>query len=167
MSRAARMFAFVLDAQAPALPAGTAGRAVVGMICALAVAAGSAAALLALVGREDWWRGLIAATVVSTLATLLSMVPLVWGLRRSLHAAVAGYFVAMGVRMVVTFVGCVLAVKVGGYPADPTLLLLVALYGAVLLAETGTVTVALWTRSASKSATTAGAAPAAATRTGM
>jgi hypothetical protein len=144
MSKAARMFAFVFDGEAQALPSATGRRVVRAMVAALAVAAGSTAALLALIGRPDWWRGLIAATVVSALALGLSLVPLLWGLRRSLNAAVAGYFLAMGVRMGVSLGGCLLVIMAGGYPADATLLLMAVLYAAVLLAEAAVMAVAMW-----------------------
>jgi hypothetical protein len=148
MSKAARMFAFVLDGNATALPPATSRRATMAMVGALAVAAGSAAALLALVGQADWWRGLVAATVVSTLASTLSLVPLWWGLRRSLNAAVAGYFVAMAVRMGVSLGGCLLVIKAGGYPADATLLLMAVMYAAVLVAEAAVVAMAVWSTGA-------------------
>lgn len=104
-----------------------------------------AAGVIALVDRMDLMRPLLAAAVITTLATVLSLVPLVWGLRVSLNAAVAGYFVATGVRLVVSLGGGMLAVYAGRYPLTPTLLLMSALYFVLLVVEAGVVARVAWT----------------------
>ena len=114
-----------------------AGLAIVG------TAAGLAGVLL-LARRSEWWSGLGAAMVISVLGAVASVGPLGWGLRRGLTQAVAGYFVSAGLRMLVSVGGGVLAVMVGGYPAMPTMLLMVVFYFAVLAAETTTVVRAIW-----------------------
>ena len=101
--------------------------------------------VLVLVNQPLWWRGLLPATLVMILATAASILPLALGLARSLHGAVAGYFTAAGLRLVIALGGCLLAVYVGQYPAAPTLLLMVPYYFAVLAAESAVVAKAIWT----------------------
>jgi hypothetical protein len=100
--------------------------------------------LLVLVNRVDWWRGLLAAAVVSVLSAAASLPPLLWSLKRGLHQRVAGYFAAAGLRAIVSLGGCVMAVKLGHYPAAPTMLLMVVFYFAVLAVESIVVARALW-----------------------
>lgn len=144
MSKVDRMLALVTEPAKPAFPPATGRHAVVAVAVALLAAAGTIAALLSLVGQADWWRGLLAASVVSVLAAALSLAPLVWCLRRSLNVAIAGYFLAMGVRAAVSVGGSLIAVKAGGYPAAPTLLLMAVLYAAALAAEAIVVASAAW-----------------------
>jgi hypothetical protein len=109
------------------------------------VGAGAVLALvLVLVNRFDWWKGLLAAGVVTTLSAAASVPPLAWGLRRGLYHATAGCFAGMAVRAAVALGGGVLAVKSLGYPAAPTLLLLVVFYFAVLGAETYVIASRIW-----------------------
>ncbi|WP_206292166.1 hypothetical protein [Humisphaera borealis] len=139
------MFAFVTAGQSPAMPRATARRVVVAVVGALLVTGASILAILTLVQKPDWTRGLIAAGVVSALASALSLIPLLWGVRRTLNAAVAGYFLAMGVRLAVSIGGAMLAVHAGGYPQTPTLLLMAVFYVTVLAAESLVVAAATWT----------------------
>lgn len=145
MPKLASMISFVTSEQASALPQGTARKLVVAVVAALLITVASVGAMLGLIQRADWMRGLIAAAVVSTLASALSLIPLLWGVRRSLNAAVAGYFVAMGVRLAVSLGGAMLAVYAGGYPQTPTMLLMAGFYVVVLAAESLALAVATWT----------------------
>jgi hypothetical protein len=115
-----------------------------GIVIGLFATAATLAALLVLVNQPAWWRGYIAASVVSAIAAAASVVPLVWGLRRGLNQAVGGYFIAAGARAVVSLGGCMLAIVSGGYPAAPTLLLMVAYYFVLLAIESGLVAKATW-----------------------
>ena len=117
----------------------------VGMV-ALTLAGTSAAlaGLVVLADRPTWWRGLAAAAVASALASGFSLVPLVWGLRHSLYGAVAGYFVAMGLRAGVSLGACLVAVHAGRYPEAPTFLMMVGFYFAVLAVESVYVARATW-----------------------
>ena len=112
-----------------------------------ATLAGTAAALACLVvlaDRPAWWRGLTAAAVACVLASGVSLVPLVWGLRHSLYGAVAGYFIAMGLRAGVSLGACLVAVHAGRYPEAPTFLMMVAFYFTVLAVESVWVARATW-----------------------
>jgi hypothetical protein len=137
------------DSKAPGDGSGLPASEVTGRLVrttALAVvgAAAAVALVLVLVNRADWWRGLLAASVVTVLSAAASFVPLAWGLRRGLYQATAGSFAAMGVRAAVALGGGVLVVKTLGYPAAPTLLLLVVFYFAVLAAETYVIAWRMW-----------------------
>lgn len=102
------------------------------------------ALVLVLVNKIDWWKGLLAAAVVTIFSAAASVMPLTWGLRRGLYHATAGSFAAMGVRAVVSLGGAMLAVKALGYPAAPTLLLMVVFYFAVLAAESYVIATRMW-----------------------
>lgn len=112
------------------------------------------AGVLVLLNQADWWRGLLAAAVVSALAAGISVLPMTWGLRRDLHKAAAGFMAAIGVRMLVSLGGCMLAVLAGGYPPLPTLTLMMAFYLAVLAVETWLMASTLWPADAATTNTT-------------
>lgn len=101
------------------------------------------AGILVLANRADWWNGFAPAAVASALAAGVSLVPLRKGLRQNLMKAVTAYFVAAVLRTVMSLVACVIAVKIGGYPAAPTLLLMLGFYLAILIAETAAIVKAL------------------------
>ena len=113
-------------------------------LLAMLGAAAALALVLVLVNRVEWWQGLLAAGIVTILSAAASVPPLVWGLRRGVYHATAGSFAAMGLRAVVALGGAVLAVKAGGYPAAPTMLLMVVFYFAVLAAESYVVGTRVW-----------------------
>jgi len=69
---------------------------------------------------------------------------MLYGLRRGINGAVAGYFIATGARLIVSLGGGILAVLGGGYPRVPTLLLMVAFYFGVLAVESITMARWLW-----------------------
>lgn len=114
------------------------------VLIALLSAAALLVAILTLVNRPDWWRGLLAAGIVSALAAAASLPPLLWSWKRDMAKRVAGYFTASGIRVIVSLGGCLLAIKAGGYPAAPTLLLMVVFYFAILAAETTCMAKVLW-----------------------
>ena len=102
------------------------------------------AAMLLLANQPTWWRGYVAATVVSAIAAGASLVPLIWGLRRKLDLLVGAYFAAAGTRALVSLGGCLFAIFVGGYPGAPTLLLMVCYYFVLLAIETTVVAKITW-----------------------
>ena len=106
------------------------------------------AAVMILVNRADWWRGLLAATMIAALTAAASLPPLAFGLQRGLMPAVAGYFIAAGAKMLVSIGGGSLAVIAGGYPPLPTMVLIVVYYLVLLATETAIVARALWSTSA-------------------
>jgi hypothetical protein len=116
-----------------------------GVVLSLALAGIIITAILLMVDRKDWWHGFLAATACMLPAAGLSVLPLRWGVKRGLHKAVAGFFLASGVRAVVAIGGCLVAILALGYPRVPTLLLMVVYYFAVLAAETWLLGRAMWT----------------------
>ena len=128
----------------PLVTPAEASRVVLAVGLTLAGTAAVLAGLTVLADRPAWWRGLAAAGVASVLASGLSLVPLVWGLRHSLHGAVAGYFVAMGVRAGVSLGACLVAVYAGRYPEAPTFLMMIAFYFAALAVESVWVARVTW-----------------------
>jgi hypothetical protein len=74
----------------------------------------------------------------------VSLLPLLWGMQRGPHKAVLGFFVAGGVRAAIAIGGGLLAVHVGGYPLQATLLLIVAYYFAALSVEAIVLGRSLW-----------------------
>ncbi len=103
------------------------------------------AGVIVLIDRPDLFRALLPATVIGVLAAALSLVPLLWGMRRGPNRAVLGFFVAGGLRAAVVLCGGLLAVYVGGYPLRATLLMAVAFYLAALAAEAAVLGRSLWT----------------------
>jgi hypothetical protein len=130
--------------KAPLISPAEATRLVVTVAATLAGTAALLAGLVVLADRPAWWRGLAAASVASALASGTSLVPLVWGLRHSLYGAVAGYFIAMGLRAGVSLAACLVAVHAGRYPEAPTFLMMVGFYFAVLAVESVWVARATW-----------------------
>ncbi len=128
----------------PLNPATAARRLPIQVAAALVATAALLAGVLALSNDASWWRGYLAAAVVSILAAAASLPPLVWGLRQSLTNAVAAYFLAAAIRATISLGGCALAVLKGNYPRTATMLLMVAFYFAVLAIESITVGRALW-----------------------
>lgn len=122
----------------------------------LALAAGGAvlgtavvlAGVLLLVNREAWWRGYLAATVISALSGLAAVGPLAWGLKRSLDKAVGVYFATAAVRITISIGGGLLAVLSGGYPPVPTFVLIVMYYLVLLAVETTVVARTIWSAAA-------------------
>lgn len=133
---------------APASDRGAAARLLGWTAVALLGTAAALAGVLVLANRDHWWRGLLAAGVVSTLSAGASLPPLVAGLRRGMNQRLVAYVVAAGARAAISLGGCLLAVTVGGYPASATLLLMVVFYFAVLAVETTFVARSFWHQSA-------------------
>lgn len=142
-------------------------RVAIAVSAALAFTAVLLAGVLVLVGRAEWWRGALAATVVSLLASLASVPIIAWALRRAeARPDLSGvaFLVAAAVRAGVSLGAGLLAVRAGGYPKQATLLLIVPYYFALLAAETAVLARRLWTTpSAPAARAEGGAAPAAPT----
>jgi hypothetical protein len=104
---------------------------------------------LALLNDAAWWRGLAAATVATLMAAVATIPIIAWGMRVAParpELSAAAFFIAAGTRAVVTLGAAMLAIKLGGYPKTPTLLLVVPYYLTLLAAETVCLVRLLWTR---------------------
>jgi hypothetical protein len=104
---------------------------------------------IALMNDAAWWRGLAAATVATLMAAVATVPIIAWGMRVAParpELSAAAFFIATATRAVVTFAAAMLAIRLGGYPKTPTLLLIVPYYFAILAAETVCLARLLWTR---------------------
>jgi hypothetical protein len=144
MQRVVRMLDFVGDTRSPSFPPHTGRRVVIGVAAAIALCISATSAILALTDLPEWWRGMIAASVATVVAAVLSLIPVLWGIRRGLNAAVAGYFIAMGVRPLASLGVASIAIYAGQYPKTSTLLLTASFYIAVLTVEAAVVAGAAW-----------------------
>jgi len=120
-------------------------RLALALLATLVLTAALLSGVLVLVNSANAWRGLLPAVVVATISAAVSLVPLALGIRSTKPERVMGAFILAGmVRMVVTLGGGMLAVSVGGYPLQATMLLLVAFYVAVLAVEATLLGKFLW-----------------------
>jgi len=106
--------------------------AVIGSVLAMA---GVSAVCIALTGRSAWWSGWIASVVISVLATAVSLVPMALGLRAGVQNAAYGYLGGATARLLMTMFTTLAAVYVFRAPVFTTLVLLMPLYLAALIAE--------------------------------
>lgn len=111
------------------------GRLMRALVITLLLTGALLTGILALINSPQWWRGFLAAALVSLLAAAASIPPLIRGLRHGMNQAVGGYFIATGIRAILSIGGCLLAILAGNYPATPTLLLMVPFYFALLAVE--------------------------------
>ena len=114
---------------------------------ALLAAAAVLSAVLFLANRPDWWRGFAAASVVSVLASAASVPVVAWGMRQGRsrpELSASAFLVGAAVRAGVSLGGAAVAFKLGGYPKEATLLLVVPFYFALLAAETYVMARSLW-----------------------
>lgn len=105
------------------------------VVAAVLIAAAATALLVAFAGHPGWWRGWIAALVVSLAAALLSLGPVAAGILLGVQGMAYGYLAGAFVRVLVSIGGAVAAVWIFRTPPTPTLLLIVPLFFAQLLAE--------------------------------
>lgn len=126
-------------------------RAVAG---AYVVAALLIAGTLTLAGDADWWRGFLAASVITLMASAATVPIIAWGMRvAGTRPDLTGgaFFASAGVRAVIVLGAASLAVFQGGYPKMPTMLLVVPYYFALLAAETVVLVRPLWKSGGGKS----------------
>lgn len=117
------------------------------MICTVAATLLGTAVLLAgamvLLNRPDWWKGLAGATVISVLSAVISLPPLLIGLRYGLNGGLIGALAAAALRAIVSIGLALVAVKASNYPKVPTLLLMATYYVAILAAESSALAFAM------------------------
>ena len=124
-------------------------RLIAGVLAAEVLAAGTTALLIAASGRRDWWSGWTAALVVSLLAAALAIGPVIIGVRGGVQTAAYGYLAGAMLRMLASLGGGMVAVLIARTPPLPTLMLIVPLYMAQLVAECVVLGRAVWTRTQS------------------
>ena len=129
-------------------PTNTIGAVVRAVAIAFAVTGLLIAGAVTLAGSTDWWRGLLGATVATLMASVATIPIIVWSTRFAAtrpDLAAGGALAAAGVRALIALGAAMLAVKQGGYPKLPTLLLVVPYYFALLSAETFILARLMWT----------------------
>ena len=142
------MTAIAAESGDDVMPApGTTSAAVRAVISAYVVTALLLLGVVTLIGNADWWRGFAAATVVTLMAAVATVPIIAWAMRTAAtRADLAGgaFLVAAGLRAGIALGAAMLAVRQGGYPKAPTLLLVVPYYFALLFAETYVLARLLW-----------------------
>jgi hypothetical protein len=117
------------------LPSGSVMPFCAAMIVALLVTAGLTAATILLLDRPSLWRPMSAALVIGTLASGASIAPMFWGLSRSMHELTTAAMISMGLRLLITAGGLLLAIRGGHFPALPVGIMLMPFYFAALITE--------------------------------
>jgi len=105
------------------------------VVAAVLLAAAATALLVVFARQPGWWRGWIAALVVSLAAALLSLGPVAAGILVGVQGMAYGYLAGAFIRVLVSIGGGVAAVWIFHTPPAPTLLFMVPLFFAQLLAE--------------------------------
>lgn len=105
------------------------------VLAALMLGAAATALLIIVMRQPTWWRGWWAALAVSSTAAVFSLAPVAAGLSIGIQGAAYGYLAGAFIRVLVSISGALAAIWVFHVPPTPTLLLMVPLYFAQLLAE--------------------------------
>jgi len=119
----------------PAQPQRIIARLVLPVLGTILATAALSAGAIAISGRQAWWAGWTTALVVSLFATGLSLAPLVLGVRAGPQTAAYGYLAGAVARVLATIFGVLAAVFVFRVSAFATLVLILPLYFAALIAE--------------------------------
>jgi hypothetical protein len=102
----------------------------------MALTAGILAAAVAIAhGSRGWWIGWSAATIIMTLAGVVSLVPLVPGIMAGGQWAIYGYLASTVTRLFVVLLACIAAVMIFRVPAVQTLTLVAPMYLVQLVVE--------------------------------
>jgi hypothetical protein len=105
------------------------------VVATVVLTAGASALVIACTGRAGWWSGWLAALAVSLFATFASLIPLALGLQFGAQNAAYGYLGGVTARLLTTIFGVLAAVYIFRAPVVTTLVLLMPLYLAALVAE--------------------------------
>jgi hypothetical protein len=141
------MTAMAVDSGDDREPAGTLLAAARAVASACVVTALLLLGVLTLLGSAEWWRGFVPATVAALMAAVATLPVIAWGMRVAAsrpELAAGAFFAAAGLRALIALGAAMLAVRHGGYPKTPTLLLVVPYYFALLSAETFVLVRLLW-----------------------
>lgn len=113
---------------------------------AMVLSAGALAVLIVATRHSQWWGAWAAAVAVSTVAAVLSLGPVIPGLFAGAQYVAVGYLAGMVLRMLIALGGGFAAVFVVRTPPGPTLLMLIPLYFAQIVAEAVILSRAIWLR---------------------
>lgn len=118
----------------------------IGVVGSVLITGGLTAGGIMALGATSWWSGWGAALVISLIASIISIVPLLLGVCGGIQAAIAGFFAAMMLRMLLMLGGSMLAIWVWHTPAKSTLLLAAPFYLAQVIAECAMLARAFWVK---------------------
>ena len=93
-------------------------------------------ALIETLGRPDWWPAFEAASIVAAIGVIVSISILRQTAGRRVDTAVTVVMAASVVRVMVSLIGLIVAVKLYKAPPDATGLMICGYYAAMLVAET-------------------------------
>lgn len=119
------------------------GMTVVG---AVLITGGLTAGGIMILGARAWWSGWVAALLISLIASVISIAPLLLGICGGIQTAIAGFFAGMILRMLLMLGGAIAAIWVWHTPAKSTLLLAAPFYLAQLIAECAMLARAFWAK---------------------
>lgn len=105
------------------------------VLAAVILVAAATAMFIVVMRQPTWWRGWWAALAVSLTAAVCSLAPVAAGLSIGIQGAAYGYLAGAFIRVLVSISGALAAIWVFHVPAASTLLLMVPLFFAQLLAE--------------------------------
>ncbi len=112
------------------------GTLVIWTLAGLMISGAAIGVVLMAVGRVDWWQGFLAAAVVSTIAAVAGLGPVILAARSSVNTILAGWLAGTGLRAMFALGGAMVAALAYKTPPVPTLLLMVIFYMSVLACET-------------------------------
>jgi hypothetical protein len=121
-------------------------RLVPGVFGSVLVTAALAAGGVALSGRQGWWGGWLAATVIALAGAVAAMLPIAPSLFGGMGGAVYGYLAGAVLRMLLIVGGCIAAVVFFRTFAFAMLVLIVPMFFVQLVVEAILLSGALWPR---------------------
>jgi hypothetical protein len=111
------------------------GRYVASSVGASLLCAGLLAMVLALLNDAQWWRGYAVGAVAGVVSAIISSLPLAMMFNKPVQTIMSGFLLAGAIRAVAVGAIVVLAVRVGGYPEVPTVIVAGIMYAVVVAAE--------------------------------
>lgn len=125
------------NAPVPVIPAAAVRRLARGVTRANVIVAGVSLLVIEWSGRADWWIPLAASVVVGFIGVAASVAVLSMAAGRTVDWLVTFVMGVAGLRMFVSLIGLVIAVKALHAHAEATALLICCFYAVTLIVETG------------------------------